>query len=553
MNFLNRHLSCVNWPRLSFKLARQEALAALSIALVMVPQAVAYAGLAGMPLVTGLYACLIPALLAVMFGSANRISVGPAALTCVLISASLNGLAEPGSAQWVELAVWLALLAGLIQFGLGALSYGWLLNLISSPVLMGFTQAAALLIMASQLPALLGSSAKDWQIDALSALFFGWPGAFGLTSLGLLLLARKFKPRWPAIMGVVALSAVLAWALDYAEHGAVIGVLPTGLPQLYLPTWPGWVLLQQLALPALVIALVSFMEAAASARIECQLDGKRWDENKELIGQGLAKLASGLSGSFATGTSFSRSALVLYVGARSGWAIVFCSFYVLLALLLFMPLLRHVPMSVLAAAVIVAVLNLFQPYQFIRLWRISPPEAITAGLTFVITIWTAPAIYGGVVAGVLITLVHFLYTRLHPRIIEIGLHPDGSLRDRHLLQLPPLAPKLFALRMDAELDFAAASTLERYIVEYLNQHRQVNHVCLFAFPINRVDITGAETFQKLESMLQQRQVTLHISGLKLPAETLLRRAGCLQTREGLRLYRSDREAIEALQQLPSDD
>ena len=176
-------------------------------------------------------------------------------------------------------------------------------------------------------------------------------------------------------------------------------------------------------------------------------------------------------------------------------------------------------------------------------------------MTFTITLLTAPRIQWGVLAGVLLTLGHFLHTRLHPRIIEVGLHPDGSLRDRHLWKLPPLADRLYALRMDAELDFAAASGLERAISEHLPQHPEVQHVCLFAQPINRIDVTGVETFGQLHRQLRARGITLHISGIKLPVETTLRQAGELQDSPLLRLYRTDAEALQALAKLgtPPDE
>jgi SulP family sulfate permease len=367
-------------------------------------------------------------------------------------------------------------------------------------------------------------------------------------SLCALLLLRAVKPHWPSVMLVVGVTSVLSAVWGYAQHGAVVGDLPSGLPAGYWPVWPGFETLGQLWVPAMVIALVSFLETASSARIECQRDSKRWDDNRELVGQGLAKLASAFSGSFATSTSFSRSALMLYAGAQSAWAVVFSVVCVLITLLFLMPSLAFVPKAVLSATVIVAVMNLFQPRQFLALWRISRAETITAGLTFVITLLNAPAIYWGVLAGVLMTLAHFLYQRLHPRIIEIGLHEDGSLRDRHLWQLPPLAPDLFALRMDAELDFAAASEFERAVLTHVSDHPNVRHVCLFAHTINRIDATGVDTMRKLEALLQERNITLHISGIKLPVETVLLRAGCLTPREGLRLYRTDAQAVQALQQ-----
>ena len=551
-SFRSRALPFLKWPRLTLPLLRQEGMAGLTVALLMIPQSVAYAALAGMPLVTGLYAAVLPALVGALWGGSTRVSVGPTALSCLLVSASLTGLAAPGSAQWLELGIWLAILSGLLQLVLGLGQYGWLLNLISSPVMTGFTQAAALLIIASQLPSLLGlpygliafvSGPQAGQFD-LQALLLG------TLSLAALLAAKRWAPRLPAIMGVVVGAGLISHFGGFAAGGgAVIGALPSGLPMPTLPGWPGLNTLSALLVPAMVIALVSFLETASSARTEHQKDGTRWNENQDLTGQGLAKLASALSGSFPTSASFSRSAIYLYSGARSGWAAIVTALIVALALL-GAGALAPVPRSVLAAVVVMAVTSLLKPQAFVRLWQIGRVEAMTAGVTFVITLLTAPRIYWGVLAGVLLTLGHFLHTRLHPRIIEVGLHPDGSLRDRHLWKLPPLAPQLYALRMDAELDFAAASSLERAITEHLAEHPEVRHVCLFAQPINRIDVTGIETFGQLRRQLAAREVTLHLSGIKLPVETALQRAGeWPQGTAHLRSYRTDAEALQALRQL----
>ncbi|MSP35391.1 MAG: SulP family inorganic anion transporter [Limnohabitans sp.] len=541
MKSLHAWFPFLRWPRLTPALFRQEWTAGFSVALLMVPQSVAYAALAGMPLVTGLYAALLPALVGVMWGGSTRLSIGPSALTCVLISASLTGLAQPSSAQWVNLAIWLALLAGTLQLLMGVLRYGWLLNLISSPVMMGFTQAAGLLIMASQLPALTG-----WQADGS----FQWTDVgFGAASLAALFLAKKWAPQSPSIMLVVAASAAVSYAMGYAGNGgAVIGALPASLPSLGLPHLLSFEELAFLAGPAILIALVSFLEAASCAKTENQREGTVWQENQDLMGQGLAKIVSGLCGSFATGTSFSRSAINLASGAKTGWAVVGTTSFVLLAVFA-SPALFHVPRAVLAAVVILAVSSLIQPLAFVKLWRIARIEAMTAGMTFGITLLSTPRIYWGVLAGVLLGLSHFLYTRLHPRIIEVGLHDDGSLRDRHLWHLPPLAPNVFAIRMDAELDFAAASSFEKYITEKLSDQAQIQHVCLFAQPINRIDATGVETLQQLLHYLQRRGTQLHISGIKLPVENALKLAGELGLESHVILYRTDIEALHALRAL----
>jgi len=546
---LRRYLPFLRWPRPTAGLLRNEALAGLTVGLMMIPQSVAYAQLAGMPPVTGIYASILPALVAVLFSSSQRLSVGPTALTALLIAASLTGLAQPGSPQWVTLAVWLALLTGLLQVALGLARFGWLLNLVNSPVLMAFTQAAAVLIIGSQLPAMLGF-AGNWE-HMLQAPALHWAAAaFGVVTVVVLLAAKRFKPSFPTVLLVVLAAAGLSWALGFEAHGGrVVGQLPQGLPGLELPGWPGWDMLGQLVLPVLVITLVSFLETASSAKVDSERKGERWDQDQDLIGQGLAKIASGLSGAFATSSSFSRSALNLYAGAQTGWATIFSALVVLLALLVFTPVLRFVPQAVLAAIVVAAVLGLLKPREFVRLWRLARVEAVIAAITFVITLVAAPELYWGVLAGMVMSLSYFVYQRLHPRIIEVGLHPDGSLRDRHLWQLPPLAPHTYALRMDAALDFAAAGQFERTVGEHLGTHPDTAHVVLFAQPINRIDATGVEIFMRLHTQLVVRGTVLHISGIKLPVEQVLRAAGALHPSELLRMYRTDAETLAALRQL----
>lgn len=538
----------LRWPRPDAALLRNEVGAALTVALVMIPQSVAYAGLAGMPLITGLYATFLPALVAVLFSGSTRLSVGPSALTSVLVGASILGMAQPASDQWVALVVWLALLSGGIQLALGASGASWVLNLVSSPVLAGFSQAAALLIIASQSPALIGlegglSSLLQHPSFDVAAM------AFGVVSLALFVLGKRYLPRVPMVLLVLAAAAAISKFSGYSAHGAVIGSLPVGLPSLYLPGLLDWNTLSALIAPALVIALVSSLEMAASAKIESQKDGKRWDANQDLIGQGMGKLASALSGSFPTSTSFSRSAITLYAGARTGWATVAATALVLIVLLFLTPLLFHVPRAVLSAVVIAAVASLFKPQTFLRVGRIDRIEAAIALVTFAVTIASAPRIYWGVLTGVVLGLAHFLHHRLHPRIIEVGLHPDGSLRDRHLWKLPPLAARTYALRMDAELDFASASALERAIVEHLAAHPDVQHVVLFAQPVNRIDATGVEVFSQMRGMLHDRGITLHISGIKLPVEQVLQRAGALDEGPLLKMYRTDVDALLAFGRL----
>lgn len=536
----------LNWPRPTLGLLRSEAIASLTVGLMAIPQGVAYAALAGMPLVTGVYASLLPTLVATLWSGSTRLSVGPTALTCLLVTASLTGLAQPGSAQWVDLAVWLALLSGALQVGLGAVRAGWLLNLVNSPVLMAFSQAAALLIISSQLPAMLGlaGSVSGWvRTGALPPLHAGTL-AFGLGSLAVLWLSRRLSPSFPGVLLVMVGAGALSYLQGFqASGGAVVGNLPDGVPSLHLPGWPGWGTLGELLVPVAVISLVSFIETAASAKLDNADQHRGWDQNQDLIGQGLAKLASGFSGAFPTSSSFSRSALNLYAGAKTGWANLMAVVLVLVTLLWLLPLLYHVPQAVLAAIVALTVLGLLKPKAFVRIWRTSRVEAAIATATFGVTLLTAPRMYWGILTGVLLTLSHFLYVRLHPRIIEVGLHADGRLRDRHLWKLPPVAPHTCALRMDAELDFGSASALENAVTTYLVDHPGTRNVMLLAQPINRIDATGVEVFGRLRTTLISQGRTLYVVGLKLPVETTLRRVGELPDHPHLRRHATEAEAL----------
>ena len=219
LNTLSRWLPFLNWPRPEPALLKGEFWAGMTVGLMLVPQGVAYAALAGMPLVTGIYASLVPALVAVLFSASTRLGVGPTALTSLLIGASLTGLAEPGSAQWVAMAAWMAILSGLLQLVMGLARFGWLLNLVTSPVLSGFTQAAALLILSSQLGALTGLRSDLgalWTTPSLGH-FDLTAAAFGLGSLVLLIVARRLRPGFPAAIVVLGAAGAVSWALGYAE------------------------------------------------------------------------------------------------------------------------------------------------------------------------------------------------------------------------------------------------------------------------------------------------------------------------------------------------
>ncbi|THJ35220.1 SulP family inorganic anion transporter [Lampropedia aestuarii] len=555
---LIQQLPFLAWWRPTPIQLRQDVFAGLTVGLMLVPQAIAYAGLAGMPLETGLYAAILPLLVVTLLASSPRLGVGPTALSALMIAAALAPMAVVGSPQWVSLAIWLALLAGLIQIILGAARLDWLLNVVTMPVLSGFTQAAAILIMASQVPALTGLSWDAWM--SIHSLPSAWAMLqsvdlrallFGAVGIAAFIYTRRFGATIPWAALILALAAAISALTGYAASGsAVIGELQVQLHGLQLPAWPGLHVLGQLLVPALVIALMSFVEVATSAKTEHSLAGTQWRPAQDLVAQGVGKVVSGLSGSFSTSASLSRSAVMHYAGAATGWANVFAAGLVFAAAMWLTPLLKHVPLSLLASLVVVSVVGLIKPRAFLKFWEFSRVEAGIALLTMVVTLASAPRIYWGVLAGLLANLAYFMHQRLHPRIIEVGEYPeDGRLRDRFLWQLPPLSEQVLALRLDAGLDFATASALERRVVASWDAFPHMHSICLVASGINNIDATGLETLYLLRAMAKKRNGCLYLSGMKLPLERRLAKAGLLDDKAHVQVCVTELETVQRLRQL----
>jgi len=535
------------------ELLRRDAFAGLTVGLVLIPQALAYAALAGMPPVTGLYAGLLPSIVGALWGSASLLAVGPVALTSLLTFAALQPLAVPGSDEWVTLAIWLAIYSGLVQFMLGALRLGIIANFISNAVIAGFINAAALIILLSQLPALVGLPGElgpQWLTEA-ARRFEEAPrlvlatAAFGVGALAVLLLQRQFLPRLPGVLVVAVVGLAVSAATGFAEAGgAVVGAIPTGLPDLGWPPALSFAQHRALIPAAVIIALISFTEAMASCRTLARQRNEAWDKDQELVGQGLAKLASGISGAFPVSGSFSRSALNAYVGAQSGYATLFAAACALACLLWFTDTLYHLPRAVLAAIIIVPVLGLIDLRAFRSLWQTSRHDGVVAVATFACTLLSMPNLYWGVFAGFALSGLLFVIRRARPRIIELGLHDAGTLRERATHNLPPIAPGVLAVRMDASLIYITAPILERFIRERLRKDPTLHTVLLCASPVNEIDSTGIDILRQLHDELSQSGKRLYLSGVKKQVRDVMARAGLLRTLGENALFANNRDAIQ---------
>ncbi len=409
---MQRFLPFLGWWAgiLKPRILQADLIAGGTVACVAVPQALAYAQLAGMPPVLGLYAAFLPAIMGALFGSCAQLSTGPVALTSMLTAAGLSSVAPIGSAEFVQAAIVLALLSGTLQWALGLLRCGRFFNLLPEVVLKGFVAAAAALITLSQLPDLLGFSGPSTHTfeASLIALWHGLPSLqpaaalFGVLALIFLQQARsRLSVTFPAALLVLAASIALSsWLGFETAGGRVVGDTPSGLPTLVVPAFDLHLVLMLLPLAA-VIAAVSFLEALSSARTIAQATGEPWNVNQELIGQGLAKCVAALSQSFPVSGSFSRSALNYGANARTAWSQIFCALLVAAVLMFFASALHSLPRAVLAALIILAVSGLISPQYFTRLAQTDERGFATALVTFSATLGFAPNIHYGIGVGLI--------------------------------------------------------------------------------------------------------------------------------------------------------
>ena len=551
---LRRFFPFLDWFPPRAENVKADLVAGITCALLAIPQSLAYAQLAGVPAYYGLYAALIPALIGVMFGSSGLLSTGPVAMTSLLTAASISQLAPHGSEQYYAYVILLALVSGVFQVAFGMMRMGVLLNFLSYPVLMGFINAAAIIIGLSQLPAILGIPTAQtthflvdiWHVVVNMDSVHEISLIFGATAISLLLAFKKLAPKLPGVLITVAILTTVSYLIGYETMGGrIVGEIPRGLPDFSVPPldWNSTIAL----LPAgFVIALISFMEAMSSSKVIALKTRTPWDENQELIGQGLAKIAAAFSQSMPVSGSFSRSALNLAAGARTGLSSVFSAAFVLLTLLFFTPLLHHLPKPVLAAIIVVALINLVDYKSIAKSWRARGDDGIAAVVTFVTTLAFAPNIQIGILTGIILSLALLLYRLMRPRVAVVGMHPDGTLRDAEYFQLEALHPKLGALRFDGSLFFVNVSYFEEAIIKLERSNPDLRYILVVGSGINGIDASGIEMLSNLVDRLKAGGITLGLSGVKRQVKEVMDRTGLTATIGADNIFPTDAAALGAL-------
>ncbi len=482
-----------------------------SVALVLIPQGMAYADLAGMPPVHGLYAASIAPILAAPFVSSRYLQTGPVALTCLLTLGALSTFAAPYSADYVALAALLALVVGVARVLIGTLRLGAVAWLMSQPVLRGFTLAAALLIAGTQLAAALGAPAGEGGVvrRALGVLASpgSWTGgavALSAVTIALMRFGKKVHALFPGVL--VAAGLGLGASVAGLSVGPAIGDIPGRLPpfSLDLP----WSSLPSLLVPGVVIAFVGFAEAAAIARTFASEDRESWEPNREFVSQGVANVAAGLFSGFPVGGSFSRSSLGRVAGART-WLAGAVTGAVVLVVLPVASLLAALPRAILGATVLGAVLKLLNPRPMLALWRRSKPQGALGVVTFVATLATAPHVEYGVLIGIAMSVALHLWREMSVDV------PDVVEGDT------------LTLRPSGVLWFGTAAHVEQEWNDALARSPEVDRVVVDLSGLGRIDFSGAEVLHAVVRDARERGLTVEIVGVPVSAERIVGRFGLL--------------------------
>ncbi len=664
---------------------RADLLAGLTVALVLVPQSMAYAQLAGLPAYYGLYAAFLPVMVAALWGSSNQLGTGPVAVVSLLTASSLAPLAATGSANFIALAVMLALMVGVVQLTLGLFRLGVVVNFLSHPVIVGFTNAAAMIIGLSQMNKLIGvpmgrsehfindiwgvlQQVGDTHLPTL---------AMGVGAITLIWGLRRFAPKVPGVLVAVALSTLISWAIGFERNsnatleqiadpearillaefmstesrikeinnqiaakatelkrisvkedepsryavtlnyemellkiqiqdredenrrrtralksisfeqvassdgksvsfhpsgklpsgltgdghrwriakvsqdklkltggGEVVGRIPEGLPSFGVPKI-SWDMLGSLLSAAIVISLVGFMEAISIAKAIAARTKQKIDPNQELVGQGLANIVGSFTQAFPVSGSFSRSAVNINSGAKTGMSSVFTGLLVLLTLLFLTPLLYHLPQAVLAAVIIMAVIGLINFGAVKHAWHANKHDGLASVVTFLATLAFAPHLDNGIIVGAGLSIGLYLYRTMTPRVAILGRFHDGTLRDAKVNQLPP-SDLVTAVRFDGRLYFANVAYFEDAILEAVANNPEAPYLLIVGEGINEMDASGEEVIRHLVKRMNEIGVVMIFAGLKKQVLEVMHATG-LWTMIGERRFFSTAElALERL-------
>ena len=535
------------------KILRADIVAGLTVALVLVPQSMAYAQLAGLPPYYGLYASFLPVAIASIFGSSRQLATGPVAVVSLLTAAALEPIASNDPTGYVAYAIMLAFLVGIFQLSLGLLRMGVLVDFLSHPVVTGFTNAAAIIIATSQLSKLFGVSVVSAEhhyqtiINVLSESLVNThipTLLMGLLAIFLILLSRKISTKYPAVLISVVITTVISWYIQFETNygGKVIGVVPDGLPTIQMPQIDFDQLIN-LGTVAIAISLIGFMEAISIAKAMATQTKQRLDADQELIGQGLSNIVSSFFQGYPVSGSFSRSAVNISAGAVTGFASVVTGLVVGITLLFLTPLLYHLPQATLAAVIITAVINLikFKPIKYA--WRVQKHDAIISIITFFVTLLLAPELELGIIVGIILSLGSYCYRSMRPRVICLSKNTQGVFRNSDANNIPKCC-SISVMRFDGPLIFTNAGHFENEVIERVATKPELRYFIIDAIAINEIDATGQEVLHSLSSRLYEQNINLFFARVHKPIIKIFSDTGYSKGQWKNNFHRTIDDAIE---------
>ena len=540
--------------------------AALIVTIMLIPQSLAYASLAGLPPEVGLYASIVPLLMYAMLGSSRVLAVGPVAVVSLMTATAIGEHAAVGSPHYWSVAITLAFLSGAMLLVMGLLRMGFLANFLSHPVISGFITASALLIAAGQFKVILGIKAEGhnffelvWSVIQQLGHIQPITAGMGMTTVAFLFWARRgLKPllqSWGLPVRLadvlakagpvagIAVTAAITWFFEWHLAGVkIVGYVPAGLPPLTLPQWD-MTLWQELTVPALLISVVGFVESVSVGQTLAAKRRQRIVPDRELVALGASNLGASFTGGFPVTGGFARSVVNFDAGAQTPAAGVFTAVGILVAALLLTPALYFVPQATLSATIVVAVLSLVDMSILRSTWAYSRSDFAAVVATLLVTL--AIGVEEGLVAGVALSLLLYLFKTSRPHIAEVGLVP-GTEHFRNVLRHPvKVNPHLASLRVDESLYFANARVLEDRVNALVAERLQLQHLVLQCSAINDIDASALDSLEAINQRLADSGVRLHLSEVKGPVMDRLQATAFLSNLSG-KIYLSHFQAVSEL-------
>lgn len=566
-NSLARIFPCIDWLRTyNVRVFTDDLIAAVIVTIMLVPQSLAYALLAGVPAEVGLYASILPLVLYTVFGSSRTLAVGPVAVASLMTASSIGNLGLETQAEYLEAAVMLAMLSGLFLLVLGIFHFGFLANFLSHPVVSGFITASGIIIALSQVRHILGINAGGDNLPHLLGSMAENMGGLNTATLavGLFVLVFLFFSRvWlkPMLLklgledfmaGVVTKAApvmaviiTIVWAgmAGLGDRGVdLVGDIPAGLPGLVMPVFD-MALVRELLVPAILISIIGYVESVSVGKTLAAKRRQKINQNQELIGLGTANIASALSGAFPVTGGFSRSVVNFDAGARTPLAGFMTAIGITIATLTLTEFLALLPKATLAATIIVAVLGLVDFSILKTTWNYSRNDFIAVAATIGVTLLAGVEI--GVSVGVMASLVLHLYKTSRPHIAEVGeIKGTKHFRNvkRHKVET---SPYILSLRVDESLYFANASFLEDEIFRNLSERNEIRHIVLMCTAVNEIDISALEVLESINQILKEQRIGFHLSEVKGPVMDHLENTHFLKSLNG-QVFLSQYQAVQTL-------